>query len=294
MKNLAAEAHAESASDELVELLASLEEIAHVEPLEEAARILNLACIAKGQPATFSVERLLKRAVHAKVRMSVALPEHFHVHRKNEAKPFADTPYRPMFPAGSDCLLLLPHAASEIYQARGSAVQLRRAACPAPDGTINSYVAAQPYPNISLVDLRIEREEIVRIIQEMPNAVNAIAVEPSGTALADSAPPVKSAVDVISATTSPTVRHSLKVRRNVLDTAIERAIEKAQNEKTADVFLVLRDMALNEVPPFTGTLEDGALMYTNEKGEVAPLSKGRLDGRLRRRRQASISVDKRR
>ncbi|MBC8748534.1 MULTISPECIES: hypothetical protein [Paraburkholderia] len=107
-----------------------------------------------------------------------------------------------------------------------------------------------------------------------------------------SAPPAP--VNVTEKTTNSTIRHRLKIRWNTLDTAIEKAIEKAGNDKTPDVFVVLRSMALNEVLPFAGTVKDGALLYTNEKGKVVGLTKDGLDARLRRRRKASLNVNSRR
>ncbi len=95
-----------------------------------------------------------------------------------------------------------------------------------------------------------------------------------------SAPPAEPVANTIR-------RHSLKSRWNALDTAIDKAIKQAENDKTADVLLVLRTMALDEVSPFTGETEGGTLFYTNDKGERVPLTRDGLDGRLRRRRKAS-------
>lgn len=110
----------------------------------------------------------------------------------------------------------------------------------------------------------------------------------------DSAPPTEPIANVTKATTSSSMQHTLKSRRDILDAAIERAIEQAGNDKTADVLLALREMALGGSRPFTGVFgDDGALLYTDGKNELATLTKDALDGRLRRRRKASATVDNR-
>jgi hypothetical protein len=290
MNNLAAEAHTRGASREVTALFARLDAISPFEPLEEAAIILNLACAAKGLPGVYSAKYLLNQAVKAQVHLAVRLPADFIVHRKNDNEPFADTPRRPVFPANSDFLCIERHTAHEIYQVQGGTVELRSAANIKPDGTTDRFVAVQPYAHISLTDLRVGQDEIIRLIRNLPNATSGHASEHAP----DSAPPAKLVVNMAEGTTNSTIRHSLKSRWNALDTVIEKAIEQAGNDKTADVLLVLRSMALDEVLPFTGAIDGGTLFYTNEKGELVPLTRDGLDGRLRRRRKALLNVDSRR
>ena len=73
-------------------------------------------------------------------------------------------------------------------------------------------------------------------------------------------------------------------RRNNLDPAIDKAIEKAGNMKLADVYLELKELALDGEKPFTGTFsEKGALDYTNDDGEITALTKDALGKRLNKR-----------
>jgi len=75
-----------------------------------------------------------------------------------------------------------------------------------------------------------------------------------------------------------------KLRRNILDPAIDKAIEQAGNRKLADVYLRLKVLALAEEPPFKGTFEGDAMCYTDSNDKDAKLSKGALGKRLKRRR----------
>ena len=75
-----------------------------------------------------------------------------------------------------------------------------------------------------------------------------------------------------------------KIRTNSLDAPITRAIEKAGSLDNGAVYLELREMALENVRPFTGETEKGALYYTNDAGDIAKLSKAALGKRLERKR----------
>ncbi|MER0216059.1 MAG: hypothetical protein DU481_07660 [Nitrosomonas sp.] len=75
-------------------------------------------------------------------------------------------------------------------------------------------------------------------------------------------------------------------RRNCLDPAIDKAIEMAGNSNTADVYLQLKQLALDEHPPFNGTINNGALCDTNDDDDHAELSRDALAGRLRRRKES--------
>lgn len=80
-----------------------------------------------------------------------------------------------------------------------------------------------------------------------------------------------------------------KLRRDCLDTAIDKAIGSAENYEYADVYQQLKKMALNETPPFNGFTKDGSLCYTNDNDELADFSKNALRQRLKRRREKSIT-----
>lgn len=100
--------------------------------------------------------------------------------------------------------------------------------------------------------------------------------------------------DVSAEKATGTTRHSTKLRRNILDKAIDEAIAKAGSDRTPDVFVALRDLAFDGHAPFTGHIEGGALCYTNDNNQPDKLTKGALDAKLRRRRKALLNVDNRR
>ena len=75
-----------------------------------------------------------------------------------------------------------------------------------------------------------------------------------------------------------------KLRRNNLDAAIDKAIEKAGNTETADVYVQLKALALSECLPFNGVINGDALCYTDDNDELDKLSKNALAKRLKRRK----------
>lgn len=77
--------------------------------------------------------------------------------------------------------------------------------------------------------------------------------------------------------------HLLQTRRNILDPAIDKAINNAGGLDSAAVYLALRELALGEESPFTGEIVGNALCYTNSKGEPAKLTKDALAKRLKGR-----------
>ena len=80
-----------------------------------------------------------------------------------------------------------------------------------------------------------------------------------------------------------------KLRRDCLDPAIDQAISAAGNDEYADVYLQLKEMALNEFRPFIGATNNGSLCYTNDNDDHAELSKAALRQRLKRRRKKSTT-----
>lgn len=77
-----------------------------------------------------------------------------------------------------------------------------------------------------------------------------------------------------------------KLRLNTIDVPIDKAIAEAGCLTTANVWLKLKEIALNSEAPFTGLVEHTALCYTNDNDEVAKLTKNALDKRLALRRKA--------
>lgn len=90
-------------------------------------------------------------------------------------------------------------------------------------------------------------------------------------------------VEAKPASTPEPVTKTNKLRRNNLDPAIDKAINKAGNMKLADVYLELKCLALAEEKPFTGALDGDALCYTDDNNQPAKLSKEALGKRLKRR-----------
>lgn len=75
-----------------------------------------------------------------------------------------------------------------------------------------------------------------------------------------------------------------KIRRNTLDSVIEKAVEQAGNLTPADVFVKLKELALNNEKPFTGRIDGNTLFYTNDDDKETQLTKNALSKRLSRRR----------
>jgi hypothetical protein len=75
-------------------------------------------------------------------------------------------------------------------------------------------------------------------------------------------------------------------RRDILAPSLEKAIEHAGNLETAEVLLELRKIAVAKEAPFTGDIaRDGALIYLDDDGNHATLSKDALYARLYRRKK---------
>lgn len=71
-----------------------------------------------------------------------------------------------------------------------------------------------------------------------------------------------------------------KLRANTLDAPILKAIKAAESEVLAAVYLALREMALNQEQPFTGTTDGDALCYTTDDNKTAKLTKNALRKRI--------------
>ena len=112
---------------------------------------------------------------------------------------------------------------------------------------------------------------IVTSQQDMPAMKAEVAPVNQDRALTDTALPSKTL-------------QKIPYRRNALDPAIDKAIERAGNNNLADVYLQLRELALNEEKPFTGVNVRGALCYTDDSDQLAKLTREALGKRLNKRR----------
>lgn len=110
---------------------------------------------------------------------------------------------------------------------------------------------------------------------------------------AQSGPPAKVTEGAPPSKSTANILHSIKDRRRGIDDRIDEAITKTGSYRTATVLVALRDVALNEIAPFTGHIEGDALCYTNDKNKSAKLTRDALDSILRRRWKASGNVGKR-
>lgn len=79
----------------------------------------------------------------------------------------------------------------------------------------------------------------------------------------------------------------IKTRTNSLDAPIKKAVELAGSTDTAAVFLQLKELALGEIRPFTGAIDDGSLCYTDDDDQPALLTKAQLGKRLKKHINAS-------
>lgn len=97
--------------------------------------------------------------------------------------------------------------------------------------------------------------------------------------------PSKAATQIESGTVTNLTRN--KIRRNILDPIIERAITQAGTAEFAEVFLALKDFALAGERPFTGEVNGSSLFYTNASDEIVSLGPDALRQRLKRRSKAN-------
>lgn len=147
------------------------------------------------------------------------------------------------------------------------------------DGELMRFTVA------ALIDSEPDFDTVVADCRVTGDAVHALADEyidtpapPSGT----TEKPTPPAPVVTPA--APITRHKLKT--DLLDAPIEKAIKQAGCLDTAAVFTQLKELALNgEALPFTGVFEGAALCYTNDNDNPAVLTKEALRKRLSERRK---------
>lgn len=72
-----------------------------------------------------------------------------------------------------------------------------------------------------------------------------------------------------------------KLRTNSLDVPIKKAMKQANSSDMGAVYLKLKELALNEEPPFTGELKGAGLCYTRDDNVPATLTKNALGKRIK-------------
>lgn len=75
-----------------------------------------------------------------------------------------------------------------------------------------------------------------------------------------------------------------RLRRNTLDVVIDKAIHAAADDSPQEVYVALRELALEGVPPLLAPTSDG-IRFTTDDNEVGHLTKDALRSRLKRRRK---------
>jgi len=177
------------------------------------------------------------------------LPDKFDVERKDWGKKYLDTPLRPSAPKGA--VHFFADKPELFALSLGDSTELNRIVNISSDGVRSVLHSVKPAMTISVSDLRISSEQLFwYVVSEQP--------------------PVQA---------TPVRKH--KTRTNLLDAPIQRAIKLAGSLETAAVFVQLRELALDETPPFTGVVENGELRYTNDKDVVVALTKANLARRLK-------------
>jgi len=110
-----------------------------------------------------------------------------------------------------------------------------------------------------------------------------VPVETIEELLANSCPHAQMPVPATTAPiTAPLKVTKHRLRRNSLDAPIERAIALAGSKALSDVWVQLRELALDGVAPFTGVLDGDKLVYTDDDNKLAYFSRVALKARLRR------------
>ena len=83
-----------------------------------------------------------------------------------------------------------------------------------------------------------------------------------------------------------------KARRDILDPAIDKAIERAGSLDIPSVWLKLKEFALEGEPPFTGAPKSGDLAYTDANDKIRSFTRDALGKRLRRRDSGSRPLNR--
>jgi hypothetical protein len=116
----------------------------------------------------------------------------------------------------------------------------------------------------------------------IPKNIDTTWLAEIGTHPSQNAPATN--VETAPVTTPAPVNTTNKTRRDILDPAIDKAIQQADNMESAEVYLKLKELALAGELPFTGVIDGIALCYTNANDKQAKLTKAALGQRLKRRR----------
>jgi hypothetical protein len=223
------------------------------ETLDSAAKILNELQQERGQSTFWCADRFLANASNGDINLTVVLPQKFVVERKDTGQKYLDTPLRPTAPKGTDHFFADKRELHALSLGNADSVELNSIVSISNDGARSVLHSAKPLMTISMSDLRISSEQLFRYMEA-------------------ERPPAQTAA----------VRVYRKSRTNSVDAQIKQAIKRANSLNASAVFVHLRELALEEAPPFNGQLreKDGALCYTNDKGELAAVTKKGLARRL--------------
>jgi hypothetical protein len=89
------------------------------------------------------------------------------------------------------------------------------------------------------------------------------------------------AVENLTTGSKPLLSTTHKIRANLLDGPIEKAINNAGNNKLASVYSALRDLASKKTLPFTGKVGINGLEYIDNNIKEVFFTKSALKGRLK-------------
>lgn len=81
------------------------------------------------------------------------------------------------------------------------------------------------------------------------------------------------------------ITHSTKQRRNELDSVIDEALQITGNDNPTEVFMALKEMALQSTLPFTGIIKGDKLLYTTLKNTEGTLTRNGVSSRIKTRRK---------
>lgn len=154
------------------------------ETLSDAAEVLNQICREENIENHYSIRDFLAWAISGEVFLSVELPEDFHVAQKN-LKKYSDTPLRPRFPAGTMHCFIPKSAAFKL--SRNKPLGLDTVFTISNDGAEDIYYSAKPFMAITIADLGIRDDQLIRCI----NAIYALRTSaPSSEKASPELPPV--------------------------------------------------------------------------------------------------------
>lgn len=221
------------------------------ETLDNAAAILNELGDMPSRAKRWTPTRFLADAINGDINLTILLPETFSVDRKDGGERYGDTPLRPSAPKGATHFFA--DKPELLALSLVGSTELKRIVSVSNEGVRSVLHSSIPPMTVSVSDLLITSQQLFRYIEA-------------------ERPPVPA-----------TSTRIYKSRTNSLDAPIQLAIKLANSLDTSAVFIRLRELALQEEPPFNGQVrEDGALCYTADKVALAALTKDGLAKRLKK------------